>query len=183
VEDVTKAIEDLDAARTFSGSNPDGPVRRGEDGFYLDGSHPPTVSGSPTERLLWIVLYHQMKFHNYISVAELTVQLGACQAAMLAAVRSLEARGVAQSCTDSPGCPGHHVRLCRAYTRQAANDRAAWQVEYEAKCERDAWVKDHLEVDPDSSPNITEGSYAAARKMVVDAALAASSATTTEVAE
>jgi hypothetical protein len=126
---VAQAALDIIIDRlTYSPENPDGPIYRTRSGKFLPGAYSPYVSGTPTERLVWLGLYHRHLPDGPTSKApirHLAEELGCSLQSTVTAVRSLERRGIVNDLYDAPH--PSYVMLSAIYTAAAADERVAWQ--------------------------------------------------------
>ena len=109
-------------------SNPDGPIYRSYDGKFLPSSVGPRVSGTPTERLVWLGLYHYrdgIGGEGRAPIFRLAEELGCSLQATKMAVNGLKRRGIARGLDDSPD--SDYGTLFHVYTASAADARVAWQ--------------------------------------------------------
>jgi hypothetical protein len=121
VADVKVMIGRIIDSLTNSPSNPYGPVRRTRDGAYMDSSAGPSLTGTPTERLVHLYLWSQRSTGHDASVKRIAQELGSSLVAVEAAIRTLVRERVVVR-MHQPGI-GFIARLADVHTPRQADRR------------------------------------------------------------
>lgn len=85
----------------------------------MGGGFADTPTGTPTERLVWVALWHHGTYYGlHLWGLDLQRHVGGSKRSLDAALSSLIKRGIVQECREDDGLTGHRLTLKYAQPRR-----------------------------------------------------------------